>query len=262
MADHNKPVVTDNYTDVLSHIRGVDDDQARMFDPATTTPTNLPTGAIRWNGAQNRFEKWSGSAWGVLTSALNMSAEWTAETIAQSEAEAGTATTRRAWTAQRVRQAIAAWWGAAKGSLVGPIALASGGFSIARTAVTAPAASDGNVYSGTYTPSLSTVGNVASATASACQYMRVGNVVTVSGRLLLTPTAANTSTRIRISLPVASNLSAPGHLSGTSCIATTVVAEMQAGNGSISADTEALIDCAPLSTSSRSHHFTFTYQVI
>lgn len=38
--------------------------------------------------------------------------EWTATTVAQAEAEAGTATTRRAWTAQRVRQAVAAWWAA------------------------------------------------------------------------------------------------------------------------------------------------------
>ncbi len=36
--------------------------------------------------------------------------EWTAATIEQAEAETGTATTRRAFTAQRVRQAIAAWW--------------------------------------------------------------------------------------------------------------------------------------------------------
>lgn len=36
--------------------------------------------------------------------------EWTAATIDQAEAEAGTATTRRAFTAQRVFQAIAAWW--------------------------------------------------------------------------------------------------------------------------------------------------------
>jgi hypothetical protein len=36
--------------------------------------------------------------------------EWSATTITQSEAETGVATTRRAWTAQRVRQAIAAWW--------------------------------------------------------------------------------------------------------------------------------------------------------
>lgn len=37
--------------------------------------------------------------------------EWTASTVDQSEAEAGTATTRRAWTAQRVRQAMLGWWG-------------------------------------------------------------------------------------------------------------------------------------------------------
>lgn len=35
--------------------------------------------------------------------------EWTATTVSQTEAETGTATTRRAWTSQRVRQAIAAW---------------------------------------------------------------------------------------------------------------------------------------------------------
>ena len=36
--------------------------------------------------------------------------EWSASTITQSEAETGTATTRRAFTAQRIRQAILAWW--------------------------------------------------------------------------------------------------------------------------------------------------------
>lgn len=43
-------------------------------------------------------------------SRLSDDREWTADTVDQSEAEAGTATTRRAWTAQRVRQAVVAWW--------------------------------------------------------------------------------------------------------------------------------------------------------
>lgn len=43
-------------------------------------------------------------------SRLTDAREWTAATVDQAEAEAGTATTRRAWTAQRVAQAIAAWW--------------------------------------------------------------------------------------------------------------------------------------------------------
>ena len=52
-----------------------------------------------------------GATWGVAP------AEWTAETVSQSEAEAGTATTRRAWTAERVRQAIVAWWNGATSNL-------------------------------------------------------------------------------------------------------------------------------------------------
>ncbi len=43
-------------------------------------------------------------------SRLTNSREWSAATVTQAEAEAGTASTRRAWTARRVRQAINAWW--------------------------------------------------------------------------------------------------------------------------------------------------------
>lgn len=43
-------------------------------------------------------------------SRLSNSREWTADTVSQSEAETGTATTRRAWTAQRVRQSVNKWW--------------------------------------------------------------------------------------------------------------------------------------------------------
>jgi hypothetical protein len=50
-------------------------------------------------------------------SRLTDSREWTATTVEQTEAESGTATTRRAWTAQRVRQGIAAWWESVRQSL-------------------------------------------------------------------------------------------------------------------------------------------------
>ena len=45
------------------------------------------------------------------------SREWTAATIGQVEAEEGTATTRRAFTAERVRQAIVAWWNTVSSTL-------------------------------------------------------------------------------------------------------------------------------------------------
>lgn len=41
---------------------------------------------------------------------LSNSREWIADIISQAEAETGIATTPRKWTAQRVRQAITAWW--------------------------------------------------------------------------------------------------------------------------------------------------------
>jgi hypothetical protein len=47
---------------------------------------------------------------GTSDSRLSDSREWSADTISQADAEAGTATTRRAFTALRVFQAIASWW--------------------------------------------------------------------------------------------------------------------------------------------------------
>lgn len=41
---------------------------------------------------------------------LSDAREWIADTVSQVEAESGISTTRRAWTSQRVRQAIEAWW--------------------------------------------------------------------------------------------------------------------------------------------------------
>lgn len=51
---------------------------------------------------------------GVATSDSRLadSREWSAATVTQADAEAGTATDRKAWTVARVWQAIAAWWAA------------------------------------------------------------------------------------------------------------------------------------------------------
>lgn len=88
-----------------------------------------PTGA--WAGRANQVAQWLDGGWRFYAAryALNAAdglvyvrqgatwsvaaAEWTAETVSQPEAEAGTATIRRAWTAERVRQAILGWWNGA-----------------------------------------------------------------------------------------------------------------------------------------------------
>ena len=61
-----------------------------------------------------------------------------------------------------------------------------------------------NVKSGTYTPTGSNAGNVGSITMYQHSYIRVGNVVTVSGVVEFTPTAGNSLCTLEITLPVAS----------------------------------------------------------
>lgn len=97
----------------------------------------------------------------------------------------------------------------------GTVTLASGsGLSISATAVTSPASTDGNVFSGTYTPTLTNTTNISASTAQTLQYMRVGNVVTVSGSVLIDPTATGLIT-LGLSLPIASNFSAVNQCGGT-----------------------------------------------
>ena len=52
---------------------------------------------------------------GTADPRLTNAREWTATTITQAEAEAGTSTTRRAFTALSVRQAVVAWWNSITG---------------------------------------------------------------------------------------------------------------------------------------------------
>lgn len=68
--------------------------------------------------------------------------------------------------------------------------------------------SSGNLHkrdiyaSGTYTPTITAVTNVASTTSSTCQYVRIEDVVTVSGRVGITATATGSIATVSFSLPV------------------------------------------------------------
>jgi hypothetical protein len=65
MANWSNPTLSSLYTDFLTQLKDRDTDLALQFDGTTTS--NIPTGAIRWNSTANRWQKWSGSAWGELT---------------------------------------------------------------------------------------------------------------------------------------------------------------------------------------------------
>lgn len=71
-ANWNNPTLSSLYTDVLSLLKERDADLAVQFDGVS--PTNIPTGAVRWNSAISRWQKWSGSAWGELATTYALTA--------------------------------------------------------------------------------------------------------------------------------------------------------------------------------------------
>jgi hypothetical protein len=112
---------------------------------------------------------------------------------------------------------------------------------------------------GTYTPTLTNVANLDASTAYQCQYLRVGNIVTVSGKVDADPTAGATLTQLGISLPIASNLGAAEDCAG-------------AGHGQVinegtsivgdAANNRAEMSWVPNNVANAGYFFTFTYEVI
>jgi hypothetical protein len=118
----------------------------------------------------------------------------------------------------------------------------------------------GNVItSGTYTPTLTNVTNVDASTAYACQYTRIGNMVTVSGKVTIDPNSTS-ATELGMTLPIASNLANEEELAGTA-----------ADNGNnnhavrIKADAtnnRAAFVFTPSGNGSADYAFMFMYQII
>jgi len=115
------------------------------------------------------------------------------------------------------------------------------------------------IASGTYTPTLTNTTNVAASTAFQCQWMRVGNVVTVSGRVSVDPTAAG-ATVLGISLPLASNIGAVEDCAGTA-FANAVAGQGAAIWGDATND-RASMEWVAVDLTNQGMSFTFTYEII
>ena len=113
--------------------------------------------------------------------------------------------------------------------------------------------------SGVWTPTLTNTTNVAASTTYEGQYIRVGSVVTVSGKVDIDPTAA-AATELEISLPIASNLGATEDCAGTACGLTTVTS-VAAILGQVTNNTASLQYTAT-DTGNKSFYYTFTYSLI
>lgn len=114
------------------------------------------------------------------------------------------------------------------------------------------------VASGTYTPTLFNTTNVGASTPYASQWIRVGNVVTVSGKVDIDPTAA-AATELGMSIPIASGITVEEDLAGSSGsqVATTVPVRVR---GDATNDRASFVFTA-VSTSNDSYSFTFTYLI-
>jgi hypothetical protein len=118
----------------------------------------------------------------------------------------------------------------------------------------------GKLTSGTYTPTVTAVTNVDSASADAdFMYTRVGNIVQGYGSVSIDPTAGSGTTRIEISLPIASNFAAATDAVGGGS------AQVTNTTGSIAADTTddrlALQFQSP-TTASMAWRIWFMYQIL
>lgn len=113
------------------------------------------------------------------------------------------------------------------------------------------------ITSGTYTPTLTNEGNVASSTAYPCQYMRVGNVVTVSGKITVDYTSTGLSS-VGISLPIASSIGNDYEVAGTATAEVNNSARIQ---GDPTND-RAQFYINTGSSAGYDYFFVFTYQIL
>lgn len=114
--------------------------------------------------------------------------------------------------------------------------------------------------SGTYTPTLTNTLNLTASTAYVCQYMRVGTVVTVSGRIDVTPTTLTANTQLDISLPISSNFTLGNQCGGAGNAPINVVTAT--GILARPSATTALMQWQATTTTNTEITFIFTYQIL
>jgi len=115
------------------------------------------------------------------------------------------------------------------------------------------------IDSGVYTPTLTGVTNVGSFLAFDAQWMRIGEVVTVSGKFNCDPTTADIVTKLGISLPVASNFTTEEDCGGATGCRTFEGSGLVFGSA---ASDRATAEFFPTSAANAAWGFTFPYRIL
>lgn len=110
--------------------------------------------------------------------------------------------------------------------------------------------------SGNYTPILYAISNVSGTTAYNCQYIRVGNVVSVSGRLDVDATTASTLTLVEVELPYNTTFANANQCNGVLTAEDNICGIIY---GSV---TTALLRFTPPNSGSFGYFFTLHFQII
>lgn len=119
----------------------------------------------------------------------------------------------------------------------------------------------GPIASGSYIPAVTGVTNTSGTTTFAAQFLRVGNVVTVSGRFNVNVTTGGLNTEANVSLPIASDFTTLQQgcgVVGSNSPGQTVVG----GFFSLLARNKVQVRFTPSSSGNHGLSFTFTYQVL
>jgi hypothetical protein len=114
-----------------------------------------------------------------------------------------------------------------------------------------------DIRSGTYTPTLTNTTNLDASAAFVTQYMRVGSVVTVSGKVNMDPTATG-NTILGMSLPFSSDISGAEQVAGVLHGLGTTEPGVVYGDAT---NKRATLQHNAIGTGLRSFYFHFTYRI-
>lgn len=115
-----------------------------------------------------------------------------------------------------------------------------------------------NFADGTYTPSLTNITNVTGSTSYVAQYLRVGNTVTVSGKVDIDPTVAG-AIEVRLSLPVATaSFGNESNACGSAVNSSGVAARMMAQVGGT---TIRIVSGTDVDEINRGWYYNYTYRI-
>ena len=117
------------------------------------------------------------------------------------------------------------------------------------------------IASGTYTPTLTNVTNVSASTAYVCQWIRVGNVVTVSGQVDIDITTTLLASELGMSLPIASDLASNTQCSGVATDDTEQTSTIRV-RGDATNNRAQFSWTGQVGTDNLAYSFTFTYLII